>query len=777
MKNEKHKITFHGILLLLVFSAAVSLALICTCRAHAEAGVLIPISKKNEPDPKILALDKMEVQIEIDNQHAHVKVLQIFENKTDSILEGKYVFQIPSKASISDFAIWDSGVRIPGVIMEKSRAKALYEEIKRQQIDPGLLHQSDDREERNAFVCKVVPIPRYGTKRLELEYTQTLSMGSLRSFFSFPLKPDMYREQSAGNVKIILKMKSGFPVRDFKLHSSSMPLKYINTPNLVDAVFEAKNFTFTENFEFEYAADVEDVFMNFLAYRKTDLSDEPVPLFVKEIRRRDMDGYFFTSAIFNIGGEGVGGQESGDEAPVTVVILLDTSLSMRWEKLDKAYEALKYFLTRLSDGDRFRLILFNDGVNAFGDGLVNATDDNAGRALEFVKSQYLTGGTELLGGFRAAMDTVEMQNTGSDRVYIVAITDGHPTMGAIKYKELNEQVNASNKKNTPVFIFGIGNDTNMPLLEETVKPSEGYFTWAKETEDLDFKLKTFFGMIGQKMVRNIGLTVDETVKPNRVYPAEEQKAYNGTSVVYVGRYSTPTPGVKVTLKGTYEGENIERSTAADFPAESIEHPHLGRLWARARVDYLLKLIEYEGEKEEWIDEIIELSKQYTFVTPYTAFLAAPRSLLRPRVIKPGDPVLKVKTDESIVSVTAIFPFNLTKNMNYIDEEDVWETRFLAPVWMNDGKYKCTLILRDRDGNIYRENKSFIIDSRPPSPTVHLDRKKYGPGDEVRIIVYSDNDTRRITASLLHLPPVDVTWNPAEKACVGILPLPDNLPGG
>ena len=108
------------------------------------------------------------------------------------------------------------------------------------------------------------------------------------------------------------------------------------------------------------------------------------------------------------------------------------------------------------------------------------------------------------------------------------------------------------------------------------------------------------------------------------------------------------------------------------------------MWARARVDALLREIALNGETKEAIDEIIALSKKYKFVTPYTSFLAAPRSLLRPRVIRPGDPVLRVRADQSIVEVTAVFPFGLTKRMTYIKGEDVWETRFVAPREMTDG---------------------------------------------------------------------------------------------
>ena len=104
-------------------------------------------------------------------------------------------------------------------------------------------------------------------------------------------------------------------------------------------------------------------------------------------------------------------------------------------------------------------------------------------------------------------------------------------------------------------------------------------------------------------------------------------------------------------------------------------------------------------------------------------MAVPRALLRPRVIRPGDPVLRVRTDAEITSVIALFPFGLTKPLRHLASEDLqapgdeanrlWETRFLAPPEMKDGTYSVRLILRDTRGNTYSEAKTFVIASTPP----------------------------------------------------------------
>ena len=96
------------------------------------------------------------------------------------------------------------------------------------------------------------------------------------------------------------------------------------------------------------------------------------------------------------------------------------------------------------------------------------------------------------------------------------------------------------------------------------------------------------------------------------------------------------------------------------------------------MDALLEKIQREGEDQATIDEIIRLARQYKFVTPYTSFLAVPRALLRPRVIRPGDPVLRVKTDESILSVTALFPFGLVQKLRYLSGKTCGKRVFSLP---------------------------------------------------------------------------------------------------
>jgi Ca-activated chloride channel family protein len=296
------------------------------------------------------------------------------------------------------------------------------------------------------------------------------------------------------------------------------------------------------------------------------------------------------------------------------------------------------------------------------------------------------------------------------------------------------------------------------------------------TEPVDYKLAAFLGKVGRSPIGDLGLTVSPQAAVDKVYPLEDA-VFDGGEARWVGEYWKPQKHVDFRVDGQQDGTGVKAETKADFPAQALEHDQLPRLWASARVQALLEQIERDGETEAAINEIIRLARRYKLVTPYTSFLAAPRALLRPRVIRPGDPVLRVHTDKAIVSVIALFPFGLEKPLRYLSGEDVWQTRFLAPSDMKDGSYPVRLLLRDTNGQVYRESKSFVIASTPPAVKVRMDRTRYRAGETIQLKVSASASTRTLTARVEGLAPVNLHWNSGQGASTGQIGLPSGLPAG
>lgn len=763
-------------------TAAVALLLISLALAvtlplrlgRAQSGALIP-SSKDKPDPSVLSLQVMNVDVLVDNQHARVRVLQIYDNHTAATLEGKYLFALPPAASVSDFAVWDNDTRIPGVMMEKRRANAVYGEIKQQTVDPGLLQQDDEHEGRSAFSAKVFPIIPYGSKRVEMEYTEMLAVEGLTSHFTFPLKPSFGDAQRAREFNLHIRVVGDYPFSVADAGQTLYPLRVLKSePNEYEAEFNARDINLTEDFSFDYKIDAPESALSFIAYRAPerisayDLRDPA-------LAARNPDGYFEARAIFN--------EERETEKtvqPRNVLLLLDTSLSMYGEKLARAVEATDYFLHGLKPEDRFNLMLFNEETYLFSPQPVEASPEQVERALQFVRGSSLGGATDLKNVFEKALDAAQSFPEGERN--LVLVSDANPTSGTTSAKQIarlfdnGKKSDDTGRPRTRLFAFALGADANDALLAELAKKTHGYFARARETEDVSTLLRIFFDKISLPGIENLRLNSSEQSNFYQVY-ATGENSFDGSSFAFVGRYKNPQPQVSVTLNGQYGTGTINLTREVALPEFEDTHAHLPRLWARARVGRLLEEMNLNGEREDYIAEIIRLSQKYRFVTPYTAFLAAPRALLRPRLIQPGDPVIRVRTDPSITSVFAVLPYGETLPLKFLKSEGVWEVRFFAPAWMPDGTYRCRLLMTDRAGNGYQEEKSFVVDSHAPRLKVRLKTETVRAGDELQLRVDADSDTSRLVAKFYGARPAQLFWSSREKTNIGKLVVPASLAAG
>ena len=730
-----------------------------------DAGILIPRDKA-QPDAAILSLEEMEITIRIDNGDARVFVKQIFANHTGGIEEGNYIFALPSRATVSDFAVWDGPTRIPAVVLERKRAEEIYTQLKQQAIDPGLLQMgergSEEAKRSGVFSARIVPIPPYGTKRLEFEYHQSIPVETLKSYFAIPLRPDAYQAQVARHLRISFELNSALGITNFKAPAKVFRLQLDeNTPYLVRAHFEGENVNLSEDFVATYDLDQTGAdTLQVLTYRDP-VSGQPSPTETAPVRSNNEPGFFEAEALLGYGKRGSAnpGGRSATGSPKALVILFDTSLSMQWEKLERSYQALESLLRTLRPEDRFNLLLFNNQVQLFQTAPVAADAASIQRALDFVRSTKLRGGTDLQRALQAGLQ--QCSASASDSPYLVLLSDGGATRGPIQngklaswYAESWGRLPEAQRPRT--YVFGVGDDANLPLLRVLAR-QDGLLEQVLSTEPAEFKLNSFLSKIGRSPVGQLQLTAAPESAVDTVYPLQES-TFSGSLAAWVGRYQAAKENVVFTVHGVRDGAALEMSAKTRLPSQDLNHAQLPRLWARARVDALLEKIQRDGEDQSTIDEIIRLARQYKFVTPYTSFLAVPRALLRPRVIRPGDPVLRVKTDQSIASVTALFPFGLVQKLRYLTGEDVWQTRFLAPDDMQDGTYTVRLVMRDRSGHTYREFKTFVIASKPPVVRVELEGRRFHRGQTVNLKASASQSTRTLVVRLEGALPVSLNWD-------------------
>ena len=730
--------------------------------ARAQTGLLVPTSK-GHPDESVLALREMRVEAGISRGYARVNVVQVYENRTGDIQEGTWRFQLPPSGAVGDFAVWDGAVRIPGVILEKKRARAIYRDLTTQRIDPGLLQQGeeDDRPAGGggprpsggaAFSVKVAPIPAWGTKRLELEYQHEVPWVDGTAEFRFPLRPGDGEGMTAGSLDFRIVVEDGEPLapgegalplvrsgRELKFHGTSVRLAKDVVLRFRPSGSTPMSFTAFRN--------PSGFLPDGLALAPWERPSEVPP---------EKDGFFLLEYRPSAPAAAAGAAPS--RPAVQVVFLFDTSLAHRWNGLEAAWGLLAELLDLLGEGDSFAVVPFDRSPAADSPPLARAPAESKKRALEFLRSRPLEPGSAAPKAVREAAARLAQAPGGSSRIVLLT---GSPASSSA----LNEA-----RKKIPLFSVLTGEERPEGLTavsEASLHPAS-----SGEAEETLF-LRRVFAPVPPRRNGELDespLKVGAAPVVRDVYPVMTQPPAPGSLSGWIGRYARPAEGVAVAPKS--EGTP---SVTVSFPEKALEARDLPRRWARARVDYLLAKIELEGENRAWVEEIIALSRRYKFVTPYTAFLAAPRSLLRPRRIQPGDPVIRIEAAPEIVSALALLPFGRSVDLARRPGTNLWEGRFLVPDGTKDGPFPVRLILRDSSGARISETKTVVIDGTAPVVRPDLPASA-AAGETITVGARADADVVFLSVRLDGGPPVPLRWDSKSLRSTALLTLPPGSSG-
>lgn len=728
------------------------LALLLACGIlRGQAGLLVPGST-GRPDAAVLSLREMTVELDIGRGYARVNVRQVFENHTSAVQEATYRFALPSRAAVGDFAVWDGLRRIPGVILEKRRARSIYQELEHQRIDPGLLQQGEEEDQEpgqraagarpaggGLFSARVTPIPVLATKRLELQYQQEVPYLGGVGEFRLALRPADAEPPVAGRLTVRVRLE------DAVLEGSAAGLPLRASPE--GAAFSGQGVKLDRDLVVRFRPR-DSAPLRLSAFRNPD-GALPDGLALAPWERPselppERDGFFLLEA--RPPNRATPAQARAAGPGPDLAILFDTGLGHRWSGLETAYAQLVRVLQSLDPAARFALIAYDrlPGRAA----LRQATPGAIQEELAALRERPLGPGADLPLALAAARKLLN----GRGRVLVLT---GGPPQRAKALKEAAGKLEIFTSVSAGEVSPALAG-ASAELLAPTATGLEG-----------DLFFRRLLGAGEPRPARPGGTpftTKGGEPRLRDIYPVLVQPLQPGSLSGWVGRYAGPGAGVQFELASSlFPGGRA--ALRADLPERALDARDLPRRWARARVDDLLGRIEADGERRDWIEEIIGLSRRYKFVTPYTAFLAAPRALLRPRRIQPGDPVLRVACDPATVSATALFPFGLRLELVRQPASDTWEGRFLVPEGLKDGRYPVRILVRDTSGALVAETKHFILDGSTPVIRPQLPASCRA-GSMVRIAAATDADVVFLSARVDGGAPVPLRWDAAARQCVG-----------
>ena len=145
-----------------------------------------------------------KVSVEIRDQIARTTIEESFVNSTNAVLEGQFHFPLPADASISGFGMWVGDRLVEADIVEKQRAREIYETILREKRDPGLLEWSGG----NIFKARVYPIPARSEKRIKIVYTQVLPREGTSYRYSYALQSELLRQHPVRELNLTVTVSS-----------------------------------------------------------------------------------------------------------------------------------------------------------------------------------------------------------------------------------------------------------------------------------------------------------------------------------------------------------------------------------------------------------------------------------------------------------------------------------------------------------------------------------------------------------------------------------------
>ena len=252
--------------------------------------LLAKIDGRNVP----LTVGYHKVTVDIRDQIARTTIEESFVNHTNAQLEGTFFFPLPQDASIAGFGMWIGDKLVEADVVEKERAREIYETILRERRDPGLLEWSGG----NIFKARVFPIPAQAEKRITITYTQVLPLRGNSYRYQYALQSELLKQHPLRQLEIDVKINSAQRLK--AVSSPTHPTRNALTAHSAHVEFSAKEYTPTQ--DFEAVVEVEG--------RQSDVVLIP--------HRRGDDGYFMLQVtppeLRLSSGRGAGGEGPGCKA-------------------------------------------------------------------------------------------------------------------------------------------------------------------------------------------------------------------------------------------------------------------------------------------------------------------------------------------------------------------------------------------------------------------------------------------------------------------------------
>jgi Ca-activated chloride channel homolog len=559
-----------------------------------------PIRPLPRPVFSSYKIRSVDVQASVHDQVAKVRMAQVFQNTGSTTVEAQFLFPIPEDAAVSELTLLYDGKELAGRLLDKDKARRIYEEIVRRQRDPALLEYVG----HGLFQTSVFPIPPHADRRVEIRYTQMLKKNAGLIDFLLPLGTFKHTEHPIETFTVNLRLETTESIKTVYSPTHSIAFERPDDRHATGKL-SLSNVSAPDDMRFLYSTQAGPVGMSLISFRP----------------REKEDGFFMLLASPELKAP------SGAAVAKTTLIVVDRSGSMSGEKIQQAREAVKFFLHQLKPADTFNVIAYDSEVEAFRPELQRANADSINAALSFADGIQAGGGTNIDGALKTALGLLHDDKRPS---YVLFLTDGNPTVGEQDEQRIVAGAKQADKVHARIFNLGIGYDVNSRLLDRLSRELAGQSFYVRPNENIETYVSALAKSIGSPLLTNVDVkfefdspTAAGSAEPiSRTYPRKLTDLFAGEQLVWVGRYRK-SGSVKVALTGQLAGKRETFTLVGNLADRSVGDTNgfVEKVWAARRIGELIDEIDLHGQNRELVDELVELSKKHGIMTPYTSFLA------------------------------------------------------------------------------------------------------------------------------------------------------------
>uniref|UniRef100_A0A8C4EJQ4 Poly [ADP-ribose] polymerase n=1 Tax=Dicentrarchus labrax TaxID=13489 RepID=A0A8C4EJQ4_DICLA len=533
-----------------------------------------------------LPLQAVHVKCKLMDLLSQVIIFQKYTNLSSVPIEAKYVFPLDDSAAVCGFEAFINGKHVVGQVKEKEKARKEY----KQAIERGHGAYLMDQDAPDVFTISVGNLPPGATVLIKVTFVSELIVRDGSILFSLPGSVAPWQESAALCSILVLCLREftldmsiemPYEISSLKCTTHKVKMKRTDCKAVV-SVLPGKVMG-PEGFQLSIT--LSDVHLPRMWVEKHPDKDSQACMLV-----------FYPDFV-----------ASSSSASDEVVLLIDTSESMKGESLRMAQRIALQVLKTLDLNLRLNVIFFGTGQSLY----------------RHVKSTFrnppVGGSTELWRPLRALSLLPPSRGVRN----LLLLSDGH-----IQNTEFTLQLLRDNAQHSRLFTCGLSPTANRHMLRALAQAGGGAYEFfdTKTKHNWVEKVACQVKRMASPGCSSVSVKWQQfnpTAPPPVQAPKQLHALFNDCHTLVYGFVPHCT---QATLLGNLCGQEL-KTMVSTSELQKTRGTFLHKLTARALIrDYEDGSLdnseaEHEGKKAELKNFIVELSKEFSILSQFTSFVA------------------------------------------------------------------------------------------------------------------------------------------------------------